>query len=167
MESPMRRAAILTQLLLLLYFELAMLVPLGAWNDQPAMHAPFSLGRAIMPTAIGLGQILLLWATIARMRWLMWVGITADLAWFSAQAYSLWQPYLFGASEERMQMQLRVFGHTTHWLPTFGNHPAPDAMHIVIQMLLVAVLATTIAFACRSRSKRKTHGQAEGFAANN
>lgn len=143
----MRRAAIVAQIALLIYFELVMLVPLGAWNDQPAMRAPFSLGRLILPAAIGLGQLLLLWATVKRVRWLMWVGIAADVSWFAAQAYSLWQPYIFGASEARMQMQARVFGGTTHWLPSFGHHPAPDAMHIVIQLLLVAVLITTIAVA--------------------
>ena len=152
----LRRWALATQIALLVYFELVMLVPLGAWNDQPAMRAPFTAVRLFLPAAIGAGQLLLLFATIARIRWLMWIGIVADAAWLTAQVYSLWLPYIFGASEERMRMQRRIFGRTTQWLPSYGNHPAPDAMHIVIQALLLAVLATTIAFALKRDAGRSS-----------
>ena len=49
-----------------------------------------------------------------------------------------------------MRMQRRVFGRSIPWLPACGNHPAPDAMHIVIQVLLVAMLMTTVAYALKS-----------------
>ena len=34
----------------------------------------------------------------------------------------------------------RVFGRTLKILPSWGNHLAPDAMHLMMQLLLVAVI---------------------------
>jgi len=64
------KAAITAQVVLLPYFELCILVPLGRWNDQPGISVSFchfSSGNMILGGAIGGAQLLLLIGTV---RWL-------------------------------------------------------------------------------------------------
>ena len=137
-----RRATIVVQLMLLAYFEICMLVPLKAWNDQPAMHAAFSTGMLVLPLAIGIGQLLLLLGSVKEMRLLLWIGLFADSLWFASHVIGLWMPYVRGASPEYAAMYARVFSITTKLLPNRGNHLAPDGMHIVLDVLLLLVILT-------------------------
>jgi hypothetical protein len=141
-----RKVATACQLLLLVYFEVIMIVPLGAWNDQPMMRQPLGLGRVVLPAAIGFGQLLLLFATWRKIRILMWIGLVADTLWFASHLYGLWWPYLGGASPQYHAMYTRVFGQTTKLLPNFGRHLAPDGMHIVLDLLLLGVLVTGVRY---------------------
>ena len=49
------KAALTAQVVLLAYFELCILVPLGRWNDQPGISVSFSSGNMILGGAIGGG----------------------------------------------------------------------------------------------------------------
>lgn len=146
-----RAATIVAQLLLLAYFELCMLVPLGAWNDQPAMRAGFSAGMLVLPLAIALGQLLLLWGSIKQLRLLLWIGLLADCMWLASHVVGLWLPYIHGASAQYAAMYGRVFSNTTKLLPNRGNHLAPDGMHIVLDVLLLAVVLTVVWQLCAMR----------------
>jgi hypothetical protein len=101
-----------------------------------------SPGNLVLAAAIAVPQLLLLFATIRRLRPLLWLGLVGDGIWLALHLRSLWLPYVRGASPEYAQMYARVFGRTTKWLPNSGTHLAPDAMHIVIDVLLVAVIVT-------------------------
>ena len=138
-------AAVAAQIGLLVYFELCVLVPLGSWNDQPG-NVPASLGNILLGVAIGAPQLLLLVGTIWHIRPLLWLGLIGDSVWLVLHASSMWWPYIVGASPSYAQMYARVFGRTTKLLPNFGNHLAPDAMHIFIDIFLVAVLVTLVRF---------------------
>lgn len=138
------RAAITAQIALLVYFELCVLVPLGRWNDQPGGNVPFSSGNIILGAAIAGAQLLLLIGTVWRLRPLLWFGLIGDSVWLLLHVKGLWMPYLFGASPQYAQMYARVFGRTTKLLPDFGNHLAPDAMHIFIDVLVIAVIVTLV-----------------------
>jgi hypothetical protein len=74
------RASIIAQVVLLAYFELCILIPLGRWNDQPGMSV-LSAGNIIMGAAIGSAQLLLLIGTIRRVKPLMWFGLLGDTVW--------------------------------------------------------------------------------------
>ena len=138
--------AITAQVVLLVYFELCLLIPLGRWNDQPGMNVPFSSGNMILGGAIGGAQLLLLIGTLCRLKPLLWFGLLGDTVWLILHAYSLWTPYIFGASPQYAEMYTRVFGRTTKLLPNFGNHLAPDAMHIFIDVFLIAVIVTLVLY---------------------
>jgi hypothetical protein len=43
-------------------------------------------------------------------------------------------------------MYARVWGRTTELLPNFGNHLAPDAMHIFIDVFVIAVIVTLVSY---------------------
>ena len=51
-----------------------------------------------------------------------------------------------GASPQYAGMYARVFGRTTKLLPNFGNHLAPDAMHILIDVFVIAVIGTVVPY---------------------
>jgi len=136
-------AAITAQVVLLAYFELCILIPLGRWNDQPDMSA-VSSGNLIMGGAIAGAQLLLLIGTVWRLKPLLWFGLLGDTVWLLLHIYSLWLPYILGASPQYAKMYARVFGRTTKLLPNFGNHLAPDAMHIFIDVFVVAVIVTLV-----------------------
>ena len=137
-------AAITAQVVLLAYFELCILVPLGGWNDQPGNNVAFSSGNIILGAAIGGAQLLLLIGTVWRLKPLLWFGLLGDTVWLLLHIYSLWIPYILGASPQYARMYARVWGHTTKLLPNFGNHLAPDAMHIFIDVFVTAVIVTLV-----------------------
>ena len=62
------------------------------------------------------------------------------ILWPLLHIYSLWVPYVFGASPQYAKMYERVWGRTTKLLPNFGNHLAPDAMHVFIDPACAVVL---------------------------
>jgi hypothetical protein len=140
------RAAITAQVVLLAYFELCILIPLGRWNDQPGNNVPFSSGNMILGAAIGGAQLLLLIGTLRRLKCLLWFGLLGDTVWLCLHIYSLWIPYAFGAPPQYAKMYARVFGRTTKLLPNFGDHLAPDAMHIFIDVFVVAVIVTLVSY---------------------
>ena len=158
------KTAIAAQLALLIYFELCVFVPLGRWNDQTGHSAGFSAGNLAMGAAIGLAQLLLLAGTIWQLKWLLWLGLVGDGVWLLLHIQSLWMPYIVGASPQYVAMYDRVFSRTTKVLPSFGAHLAPDAMHIVIDLLLAAVLTTLIIY-MRSLKSQKTVAPAEATTA--
>ncbi|MGE5324634.1 MAG: hypothetical protein ACM3SW_17340 [Actinomycetota bacterium] len=146
MKDRLFTAALIAQLALLFYFELCVLVPLGSWNDQPGANAAFSRANITLGSLVGAAQLLLLIGTIWRFRPLLWFGLVGDSIWLTLHIYSLWLPYMFGASPQYARMYARVFGRTTRWLPNFGNHLAPDAMHIMIDVFVVLVILTLVPY---------------------
>jgi hypothetical protein len=105
-----------------------------------------SSGNIIMGAAIGGAQLLLLIGTVWGVKPLLWFGLLGDTIWLLLHIYSLWVPYVFGASPQYAKMYVRVWGNTTKLLPNFGNHLAPDAMHIFIDVFVVAVIATLVPY---------------------
>ncbi len=87
-----------------------------------------------------------------RIRALLWLGLIGDTVWLVLHGGSLWTPYIRGASPEYAQMYARVFGRTTKLLPNFGNHLAPDAMHIFIDVFLLAVIVTLVLYMASPRA---------------
>jgi hypothetical protein len=60
--------------------------------------------------------------------------------WLALQIRSWWVPYIFGATESQAERYNKVLGQSTQLLPSFGRHLPPDGLHLVIQMLLLAVV---------------------------
>ncbi len=118
MYSGWRKAALISQTFLLIYFQMCMWLPLGAWNDQWSFPVRRSFTTSIAPIAIGVGTGLLILATRVRLRWLMWVGIVGHGLWFISQAMSIWPPYVFGASAEYSAMYHRIWSERQSYYPT-------------------------------------------------
>lgn len=151
-RSGRYHAALAAQIALLAYFELCVLIPLGSWNDQPGMERAFSPPNLVLGGVIAIAQAVLMVGMIWRVRLLLWLGLVGDSIWLLLHATSLWKPYIVGASPQYAQMYARVFSRTTKLLPNFGSHLAPDAMHIFIDVLLLAVILTLALHLNASRS---------------
>jgi hypothetical protein len=137
--------------LLTAYLWLIAWIPLGNWNRQregTLLAALFS-GRGLQAGDWGM----LVFVTLPAV--LFWVGfkrnsfssalaaLALDVFWLVMQIQSWWLPYILG-TDRAWQLEYAK-GPTTKILPSFGPHVAPDAMHLVIHVLLIAALITGVA----------------------
>ena len=156
------RFSLAVQLLLAVYFQTINWLHLGAWNNQPGFVPLITsvLAGPVDWESIGVSAFFVLPALLYvlafrnRWRWLMWAGTLGYACWLYFQLQTWWVPYLFGASEHWQEVYHRVFAHTTQILPSSGNHPAPDAMHLVIQILLVCIVVTSFTGLAQTRHKK-------------
>lgn len=136
---PALKVALVSQGILLVYFQATMWLPLGGWNGSYEFHG--------VPPGLYLGmgifQVVFLLAFIREIRWLMMAGLAFYLLWLGLQLYSWWVPYIFGASDQWQEVYSRAFESHFRFLPKFGNHLPPDAMHFVLQALLVLIVITS------------------------
>ncbi len=149
MTDPIRYAAWLHNILAG-YLWLITAVPLGAWNLQrgerlvPALLQGHGLGAEEVGTLVFISlPALLCWVAYRRRSiWVAGLTLTLDASWLWMQIQSWWVPYILGTPRE---WQIKYAqGPTTKLLPSFGQHLAPDGMHFVIQVLLVAALVMTV-----------------------
>lgn len=122
-ENPMNitayRAAMAAQVALLVYFELCVLVPLGAWNNQPGHEAPFSPSNIKLGLFVGLGLSIMLVGTVRRITLLVWLGIASTAVWLVLHFVGLWMPYIRGASPQYARMYSHIF---------WSNHKVPSQL---------------------------------------
>ena len=81
------------------------------------------------------------------------VALVFDAVWMAMQMQSWWVPYAFGTS--RAWQLAYAKGRTTKVLPSFGAHVAPDGMHLVISVLLVASIAVSLRGLYRLRQEER------------
>jgi len=149
MIAMMRRSAWL-HWLLAAYLWLIAWIPLGNWNRQRdgTLLEALRSGRGIhagdwgMLAFVALPAVLF-WAAYKRNSfWFTVPALTLDVVWLVLQIQSWWIPYIFGTAGWQLAY---AKGPTTKVLPSFGHHVAPDGMHFLIHVLLVAALATGLA----------------------
>ena len=54
-----------------------------------------------------------------------------------------WLPYLRGTTDEQSAERASLFGGTTTFLPPIGDHPIPNAQHVVVGLLMLLMVAAT------------------------
>ncbi len=150
------RISLAAQAVLAVYFQAVNWFNLGSWNDQPGFVPLLSAGRIpwgrVVSIAVFLFPVLLFWlAYWKRWGWLMWIGTVGYGIWLYFQIRTWWVPYIFGASRQWEDIYKRVFARTTKILPSSGNHLAPDALHLTIQLLLLVIVTSTLAGLVRAR----------------
>jgi hypothetical protein len=156
------RISLYGQLLLAIYFQIINWFSLGNWNYQPGF-VPILDSDKIEFGSIGLVSLFLLPFLIYLLAyqkhwiWLLWVGTIGYGMWLILQIQNWWIPYFFGASQHWHDVYYRVFSKSTKILPSFGNHLAPDAMHLTIQILLIIVVIFSLVGLIKlSRQKKAT-----------
>lgn len=144
----MLRVSAWTHVLLSAYLWLVASVPLGNWNHQrdPQLIPALLQGTGITVSDLAMLAFVslpgvLFWMAYRRRRFdIGLLALAFDLFWLGMQIQSWWIPYLLGAN--RPWQIAYAKGPTTKVLPSFGNHVAPDGMHLAIHLLLVAALVT-------------------------
>lgn len=130
--------AFCAQLLLLGYLEVIEWINLYPWND--IRHGN---GQPLVDIAIGITMLLLMLATLRTTR--LGAAVAAILygLWLLIQVINWWVPYARGASPMWQRIYSATFASTVKLLPNFGTHLAPDAAHIVLQLLIAAAIVAT------------------------
>ncbi len=143
------------------YLWLITCVSLGNWNaqDEPHLIASLMAGDPLEAGDLGF----LLFVTLpAGLFWIAYrrsslafggVALVFDAVWMAMQVQSWWVPYAFGTS--RAWQLAYAKGRTTKVLPSFGAHVAPDGMHLVISVLLVASIAVSLRGLYRLRQEER------------
>lgn len=132
------RWALISQCFLFLYYQLIEWVSLFPWNDIRRGNGQETLDIVVSGVMLGLIVV-----TFFRLRWAIVVAALLYGYWLWLQVESWWLPYIQGASPEWQQIYQTNFGATVKFLPTVGNHLAPDACHVVLQVLVLSALVTT------------------------
>jgi hypothetical protein len=141
------RASLVIQFLLAVYFQAILWFRLGAWNDQPGKrlletaedgHAGIAIAFALL---FFLPFLLFAVAFWKHLLWLMWVGVVGYSIWAIMQIQSWWIPWIVGPNS-RAQANQEALRRTYKFFPESLQHPAPDAMHFTLDMLLFAALIT-------------------------
>ena len=141
------KISLLSQIILLAYFQVILWFPLGSWNDQPGKrlitvlregHALAVLGFAFAMLLPVLVFALAFWK---RWAWVMWLGLIGYGVWAALQIQSWWIPWIFGADQRALNNQ-KFLQRTYKIFPSSTGHPAPDAMHFVLDLLLFVAVVT-------------------------
>ena len=141
------RASVWVQFLLALYFQVVLWVPLGRFNAAQGEKLLDAVRRGAATRAdlwyslvMFLPAILFAAACRQRMYALMWLTLAGYAGWGLAQADRWWTPYLFGPSGTEVAPGPRT--PVLSVLPSFPGHPAPDALHVILHLLLAAVIVS-------------------------
>lgn len=132
--------SLLLQTALLIYFQVHEWIHLPPWNDNSAGNPQRGLD-----VVLGVAQAGII-AGVAR-EWsaAMVVGIAMYGGWLALQVAGWWIPYLYGASKGHMRFYEQHWARTWKFLPAIGDHPVPNAAHVILQLLLLGALVSTVA----------------------
>ena len=146
----MVRVSLWVHWILAAYHWLISWISLGVWNAQPGPHM-LSAVRSGQHLAAGdwgffafvtLPAVLFTFAFLRRSVAMLAFALFFDLFWLAMQIQSWWVPYIDGHPKP-WQVEYAK-GATTKLLPSVGSHVAPDGMHLVISVLLVAAIVTAL-----------------------
>lgn len=143
------KAALVLQVLLLAYVVAMETLDLFPWNDLAARPPDYELGKVVALSTLPLLACLGLFAVGLRV--LALVSVVGYAAWLGWELWRWWPKYIFGADPAWENTYGTDFARTLKLLPTSGTHLPPDAQHLALQLLLIAVVATAAIAAARMR----------------
>ena len=138
------------QVTLAAYMQLISWVPLGRWNRQPCCPPALvalrshtlGVGDALSLAAFVLPVVVFWYGSRRGWKWAMALVLVGYAVWLGLQLTTWWPPYILGASANWARIYARAFAASTNFLPRWGDQLPPDAMHVVLQVLLVGALVT-------------------------
>ena len=157
------KTSLLLQIVLAAYFEAILWFPLGRWNDQPgkrliqAAHEGQAVEAVTFAFVMLVPVLLFALALARRWAWLMWLGLLGYGTWAVLQLQSWWVPWALGPNARAIRNQ-EFLERTYKIFPISASHPAPDAMHFVLGVLLFAVVVTLAIGLTRKDRKARNSG---------
>jgi hypothetical protein len=148
MRTNWYRWALISQIALFAYYQVIEWVSLFPWNDIRGGNGQETLDLVVAGVMVGLIAV-----TAFRLRWATALAALLYGYWLWLQIDSWWVPYVRGASPQWRRVYQANFGATIKFLPSANEHLAPDACHVVLQILISCALATTLLAAFRLRRR--------------
>jgi hypothetical protein len=153
---------LVVQVILAAWFQLLFWFRLGSVNAQPKFIPVYEL---IKENKLTIEDIVILLLFIIPVivfyvgyriskYWVMSLSIIFYIVWLILQVKSWWLPYIFGASDQWVEVYNRTFSHTHKILPAWGRHLPPDTMDLVIQVLLIVILFLFVTASLQLRMTR-------------
>jgi hypothetical protein len=143
------KAALVLQVLLLAYWLAMEVIDLSPWNDLASKPEGYELDRSIAMN--GLQQLAYIGIFALGVRPLAILVAVAYGAFLTMQLWTWWPTYLFGADAAWRETYEVAFSRTLKLLPSYGTHFAPDAQHLMLQLLTLAVVIATAIAAAKMR----------------
>jgi hypothetical protein len=119
-------------------------VNLAPWNNVEDMPVRQKL---LISLANYMPLLFIAFAIAQPSRILVGLALLVGLVDLAMHVAYWWLPYLRGATAEHTREHARMFGGTTTFLPAIGAHPIPNAQHVVVGVLMLAMVATSVATA--------------------
>ena len=133
--------AVLAPLTLAGYLLVLDFIDLSPWNDLSVVtRREQVLGSLVNELPL----LLIAGAFLQPGRALRMLGVGISVLFFLGHIAAWWVPYLWGASAEAVQEQVRRYGETVTFLPGIDGRPAPNAAHIVVGALALATVICTL-----------------------
>ncbi len=74
-------------------------------------------------------------------------ALMGSLAYLVGHLNAWWRPYLLGATPNQKAEYQQYFSRTYTFLPPIGDHPIPDAAHVVLgSICLLMVISSFLAY---------------------
>ncbi len=135
------KAALVLQILLLAYWLATEVVHLFPWNDIASRPGDYDLGWSVAVNALQMLAYMALFVFGSRP--LAMVSAAGYGIYLALQLWIWWEPYIIGASSDWQARYAESFSRTLKLLPADGTHLAPDAQHLVLQVLTLVTLIAT------------------------
>jgi hypothetical protein len=116
-------------------------VDLGPWNnidDLPIRQ------KALISLANYSPLLFIAFAVAQPSRLLVGLALIVGIIDLVMHVAYWWLPYLRGTTDAERAERARMFGGTTTFLPSIGNHPIPNAQHVVVGLLMATMVATSV-----------------------
>ncbi len=152
-----RSVSLSSQIILTLYLQVFMWLPLGHWNgkfDWINFNYFQSFAGYLLWALFGMISII---GFASKRIVVMIFGLIFHFVWLIMHTFDWWIPYIQGASPERLDWYRRDFGQTYYWLPKINNHWPPNAGHVVIDILLIVVLFSGFRYLIKVLKQRHFH----------
>jgi hypothetical protein len=143
------KAALVLQIILVAYWLTIEVVALFPWNDLESLSADYDLRKAIALNALQLLAYTLIFALGIRL--LAMISVAGYALYLAIQLWIWWKPFAMGADPAWQERYAQSFARTLKLIPSYGTHLAPDAQHIVLQLLTIATLVATVMAVARMR----------------
>lgn len=143
------KAALVLQVLLIGYWLAIEVVNFFPWNDIAARPVEYDLRGALAVTGLCLCGLMLLFAFGSQP--LAVLSVAGYGVYLAIQLWLWWKPYAVGSDPAWQGVYAELYLRTLKVLPADPVHLAPDAQHLVLQLLTLLTLIATAMAAARMR----------------
>ena len=133
--------ATLLALTLAIYLAVTDWVNLAPWNNVEDLPVRQKL---LISLANYTPLLFIGYACIQQSRILISLALVIGIIDLLMHVAYWWIPYFRGVTEQQKQEHIKLFGGTTTFLPPISDNPIPNAQHVVVGILMLAMVVSSL-----------------------